>query len=1084
MKLLKIVLTPPILAISAILAIALQAESKTIALWPLECDSRGQLDGRCLIDPVNNLTLHSSSGLSFEPTALGWQIPPNPDPAGHWVDILNQSSVKHTGTSGAFAEASSRALFDTMKSIGDFTVEGWVKFDAKPARGGWYPFFQSVAGGVNNMFSFRHSRKEAGFVTEDNPDGYYYDIECYNRGCNADGNPGGDYIAYKMSEAEVDAFIADWHHIALTLDHTDPNKTMLRFYIDGELVYSAQASKFWKTDDENVVVYMGGRATDSLSASLDYWRISDVALEPEDFLYAKQGGKTVVAAPTTTYAYWKLDSDENGIIDLRNSVGDYAHLRKNSFVSPSGNAGDSQWSEPNAFEPDVDMAFEGNPPNCDLVFNNLGCVSLQHPGMGLKAYGLGEKLMPTGSFTVEGWFNPVQEEGAARYDTNDFGRVFAIADPDTVWSLRLKKKADGTRVFAVEAADDTTKDGGAALASGEFAASIPRKDEWHHLALAYDAASGNGTWSFYLDGTAAGSVANVRAPLYAGTIVATNGFLGSTTVPGGDRTKSKTGYAITVPGRAANDWVFGRYDFWRASQGALQPSQFLCTAGGTPPAVTLCIWPLDYIEKNACRWIMGRDAKNACHFTGTFYNDANYGNVSITAEGATVTNPDRSANFRGNPAVNGGAAQIKNNNNVRGFFVCDDPGALALFGDGTRDMTFEFYSRRLTAMNDWEIVVSGDTANLGYGTDGLNFSSRAAGFKLWMAAASLTSDYLFADSLNRVNDTTTWHHFALVKKYNASDKKCYISLYEDGQLCSTLSGTAKLHKIVNMVFFGRPSGGGYYAIVDEIRLSSAALSPSQFLNAAPEPAVTPRDDSRKTMGYWKLENDGGAAVLGNAIVPSCALSGEATGSDDVGAALGKIRNPDTTLPFEGDPARDYGSAVLNGALENGLAGARLELTSPFTVEGWIKPVLPTSAGYDICGASNAEGTGSWRLRAVRDGDAVRLRLFAQSPFAWTLIPVDAAFDADLAGRIGTWTHLAVAYDPSVGKGTWTLYVDGLETDSIENACTFRDEAWGLSTFTLGSSAGCGFDEWRLSRSALTSEDLIYRDAPGFLLMLR
>jgi hypothetical protein len=166
------------------------------------------------------------------------------------------------------------------------------------------------------------------------------------------------------------------------------------------------------------------------------------------------------------------------------------------------------------------------------------------------------------------------------------------------------------------------------------------------------------------------------------------------------------------------------------------------------------------------------------------------------------------------------------------------------------------------------------------------------------------------------------------------------------------------------------------------------------------------------------------------------------------------------------------------------AGLNLELSRPFTVEGWFKPVDPGAAVRDVCCASNAAGDGYWRLCLVRDGTAVRLALQAVSPHAWTLWPVDAAFAADLSPHVGAWTHVALSYDPAVGKGTWTLLINGRDGGTLAQEMSPGLWPWGLTRFTLGSAEGGAFDEWRITRGVLTAKDILYCVAPGLAFVIR
>lgn len=69
-------------------------------------------------------------------------------------------------------------------------------------------------------------------------------------------------------------------------------------------------------------------------------------------------------------------------------------------------------------------------------------------------------------------------------------------------------------------------------------------------------------------------------------------------------------------------------------------------------------------------------------------------------------------------------------------------------------------------------------------------------------------------------------------------------------------------------------------------------------------------------------------------------------------------------------------------------------------------------------------------------------------------------------------------------GRWLLYVNGKAAGSIANAVAPGRLAWGLRDIEIGPAAGGAFDEWRLSRGVLSVDDLLFRPAPGFTLLLR
>ena len=109
--------------------------------------------------------------------------------------------------------------------------------------------------------------------------------------------------------------------------------------------------------------------------------------------------------------------------------------------------------------------------------------------------------------------------------------------------------------------------------------------------------------------------------------------------------------------------------------------------------------------------------------------------------------------------------------------------------------------------------------------------------------------------------------------------------------------------------------------------------------------------------------------------------------------------------------------------------------------------------------------------------------------AWPCTPyVDGAFDADLTFLVGTWAHVAIAYDISDGEGTWTLYIEGKQVGQVKNFYhpTSIDYSRG-GDFTLGSAAhplSAAVDMWRVSTVAYASEDLLYAPPAGMTILFR
>ena len=88
-------------------------------------------------------------------------------------------------------------------------------------------------------------------------------------------------------------------------------------------------------------------------------------------------------------------------------------------------------------------------------------------------------------------------------------------------------------------------------------------------------------------------------------------------------------------------------------------------------------------------------------------------------------------------------------------------------------------------------------------------------------------------------------------------------------------------------------------------------------------------------------------------------------------------------------------------------------------------------------------------------------------------------------------HIALTYDPFLGFGTWTLYVNTKRKGCVKNA--FAPSLMDLSAYgrwfrfgaeageeTMGSFVG-GLDMWRVTQGILEGERLL--EVPGSFMML-
>ena len=139
----------------------------------------------------------------------------------------------------------------------------------------------------------------------------------------ADNNGANNYdnaIGPTALSAAFETAMADsWHHLALT-HKVEGGQDVWKLYIDGDntiagteaTVRKGQSGTF--TFGSNRNLYFGGRpdsASNRLNASFDYWRVSDKALDPSEFLCAAAAAPGVgesrvayLAPDGTTHSQW------------------------------------------------------------------------------------------------------------------------------------------------------------------------------------------------------------------------------------------------------------------------------------------------------------------------------------------------------------------------------------------------------------------------------------------------------------------------------------------------------------------------------------------------------------------------------------------------------------------------------------------------------------------------------------------------------------------------------------------------------------------------------------------------------------
>ena len=212
-----------------------------------------------------------------------------------------------------------------------------------------------------------------------------------------------------------------------------------------------------------------------------------------------------------------------------------------------------------------------------------------------------------------------------------------------------------------------------------------------------------------------------------------------------------------------------------------------------------------------------------------------------------------------------------------------------------------------------------------------------------------------------------------------------------------------------------------------------------------------------------------------------------------GCARPSIPNRNALTNLVGAARKNRGSYALGaaGELVADSIGFEMAGSKPFTVEGWLKwNPFEGAADEDLVTVGDAlTGNGGLRIFFDKTGASPKLRVFARG--AWPCTPyVDGAFDADFTPYLGDWVHLAIAYDPNDGEGSWTLYVEGKQVGGLVKNFyrpTSIDYSRG-GDFCIGSTVhplSAAVDMWRVSTLAYDDpKDFLYARPRGMSIRIK
>ena len=1036
--------------ISLVLALfASPAIAKTVALWPLNADSSGALDGRCAINPVNDLAF--PSGVLPDNGAPAWSLPLNPDAGGHVFTPYNNRAVMSTaklsenGANGvAYATASSDALFNALScTTSDFTIEGWIRLDELPADGEYVVISESVAGGSRELWTIR--RKNGS-----------YSFQCYQQGQQTTSSSyNRDYVLYEIG-TDASPYYGAWHHVALERSGTATGSPRLTMFLDGvALGEGVSVFPIVETTTDTTGIYIGGRTNRRTKGSFCYWRVSDEALSTVDFLCSSgAGGQTYdMQDGKGTVAYWPLRKMADGLLNCTNCAGGAEMFAGFGY----GNA-DLRWYDM-TLERGV-SAFKGQPQNVNIAIPTTGdrgshvangnqdsFGAFRYPTFG-RVYNLGQtnRADPhSSSFSLEVYYRPEVREIAHAILTDESVAAFWTSmDMGTTtngWALQVVRSVDGLaggrsfwRLIFMDSAS-IVGDTSSYVAYGDFVGGSFKEGDgiWRHVALTFDKTAGvggHGRWALYVDGAACGTVDNMRDPE-----AKTNGdhiYLGGNG---------------TLPGQ-----VYGCFDCIAYSQGAaISPSSFLCAVdGATANTYLKALLPLDADSLNDTQPFGCCVLDNIYFYLLPFgYNSRNYHPVA-TADGPSVSNPD--VLFDEEDAV--GSALFRNGSEGKYATIeTRDSRVTGLFADGSKDMTIEGYFKRNSAIGSgWEIIAMA-YAN-GDKTSKLFLTWRSGNIiYLTDAASGKTGDNKFNQDKPLCDCTDSWMHLAFVRKGGAW------SLYTNGTHVATIAkGTLTTTDISSVYFGGRNADQNTWnGAMSELRISKGALSPDDFLCATAQTWNLAPSDADGTLAFWYLDNEEGAASLANATIAGggFSFSGSASGSAS-GVSRGSRHADDSGL-FDDSARLNAGSVLVAAPLTAESLGAYLDVTSSFTVEGWVKRTSAEGISGEEVLFGTWDGMKGWYLALVPgEGGKLAFKIKAKSIFNSYVSEVFGGVVDSLAD----WTHIALVYH----SGEWLLRVNDRSLGVVENVVDALFGSYGANDFALGSDSFVGaFDLWRVSR---------------------
>lgn len=1015
--------------------------AKTRALWPMNITRIGGNDyARCSVDPCNDLRLakkgpNNPSGTEI---SIGWNKPPNLSPEGDFVGTLwCFQEIKCTGPcnkEALLSNTNSSTLRMSVQPIHDFTIEGYLNYSSSTpsATNGRILYFAGDRESGAHFLSLRKSSDADDFFT----------VVLQLRNLT-------EFNLGSISESEL---TNQWCHVALVFKYDDSSpSSRWSFYFNGELTGTATYPKFTNSEVVNSFS-LGGTDTgnsngNNIVGSLCYWRVSDEALSPGDFL--DFGGVGTAYQPEShdapTIAYWKLQCLENGMMDCRDYVGD-AHLCQRYF-------------ELNHDYRNQNISVPTASPSTDSHDNRGAVRFVPYAGTpatsaGFINWSLGSRLTLNKRFSVEGWIKPrfKSPESTSR-DMYLLGTLDNMAPAWRGWMLIVSRFSDAEWGFKIWAQDGS---GGRGNLTGSTTGTsfAPRYGystlEWMKCKIEYiptpivgEIDHYAGTWKLYVNDALVGQVDHVKEfddSYDYSSYTFSSFFLGNT-----------------------SNYANGAFD------GLVDDVKI------TLEGVDIAYWPLDTNGAN-----MDVDDK----IGGYDFGVNRHISVSANSDGPTVTNPDRSLRFDGNPAVSHGSIRMGEMQTAKGYLGFYDPRYRTIITSQTEGWTLEGFVKIDGAFQyDYGILFACcDGQGTGKRPD---FSLRIypdGSVKLYdnNYIGNLANNLMsFSQKIPR----GTWTHVALVRDLMTEGdvRKTRYRLYVNGVLDESEYKLALARAPWETVecYLG---GVAYYDLHDmttdifnlpgslsNFRLSRGTLGPEDFLCAnVPVPAVEEVDN----LAFWPFESDGSnintetaAGRHGYSIYSNETASGsnDRAASKVCDAALPQMNNGSISVAGNGTMSCDYLGNVLSAISREA-----------WSVEGYFR-VGETTGG--ICG-SDLTGTNGW----VLGYDSTTNAFFVEAGVPGHASLVPKSYFKVMSGFLpNTWHHILLQFSPGYGGATvWTLYVNGKLAGTVFGNW-IKQDTQQESGFSFGQG---DFDLWRVTTGLLDVADSLYCPLSGLTIIIK